>query len=221
MKKWITKKEVTKILDAYSVRKDEFEQVREQDYFYQSRILKGYTITLSEEKQEGKNISIKTGRIIVTHARTNGKKTFQDIWERDKNNQLQFIFRNPWNMPFTDVEFIRDLEEKNRQLMQAGSNLQEQLKQRDSQKLNNENIQHKEQIVSQERIACLEEEIQKLRNKTAHNARGAGRKPSRERQIAIDRLKAMLDEGKSDTEIQEQLNISKATFYRYRKSITN
>ncbi len=221
MKKWITKKEVTKILDAYSVRKDEFEQTGEYGYFYQSKILRGYTITLSEETQEGKGISVKTGRIIVTHARTNGRRTFQDIWERDGDGRLQFCFRNPWNMPFTDAEVIRDLKEQNLQLLREREELLEQLKQGDSQKINDGNARQEERAVLQERVASLEGEIKRLEDKTTHNARGAGRKPSKERQISIGRLKAMLDEGKSDTEIREQLNISRATFYRYKKSIIN
>ena len=221
MKKWITKKEITKILNTYSVQKDEFEQVGEQEYFYQSRLIKGYTITLSEERQEGKDISIKTGRIIVSHSRTNGKKTFQDIWERDENNNLQFCFRNPWDKPFSDMEVIRDLEEENRQLLQAGRKLQEQLKHRDSHKLNNDIDQQEEINMLREKVASLEEEIQKLKNKTTHNARGAGRKPSQERLNMVEQVRTMIDSGRSDVEIQKALNISKSTFYRYKKSISN
>lgn len=221
MKKWITKKDIIKILNTYSVRKDEFKQVGEQEYFYQSQLVKGYTITLSEERQEGKNISIKTGRILVTHARTNGKKTFHDIWERDENNNLQFRFRNPWDKPFSDIEVIRDLEKQNRQLLEAGQKLQEELKQGDSHKLNNDTDQQEELNMLREQVASLEKEIQKLKNETGHNARGAGRKPSRERLNAVEQVKAMLDNGKNDKEIQEILNISKSTFYRYKKSINN
>lgn len=52
-----------------------------------------------------------------------------------------------------------------------------------------------------------------------HNARGAGRKPSLERLKVIGQVKVLIDSGYSDQDIMTQLGISRATFYRYKKSI--
>lgn len=76
MRKWITKKEIDKILRTYSIRKKEFLPAGRKEYFYQSQIVKGYTITISEENEQGINYSEKTGRILVTHTQWNGRKTF-------------------------------------------------------------------------------------------------------------------------------------------------
>ena len=65
------------------------------------------------------------------------------------------------------------------------------------------------------------EELKELQEKTKHNARGAGRKPSEKRLEAIQKVKSLLDAGIDDEEIMQQLNISRATFFRYKRSIKN
>ncbi|MDE7100473.1 MAG: helix-turn-helix domain-containing protein [Anaeroplasmataceae bacterium] len=243
MKKWILKAEVTKILNTYSIRKDEFEAIEKLEYCYQSKYVKGYMITLSEEE----NQSEKTGRILVSHTMSNGKKTYHDIWERDKDDNLQFRFRNSWNQPFSDADYIKDLEEQIQQLKQTGQKLQDQLaleKQKrnvtekkvkeslklpEYQKLKSENetlhslledANHEKKKLL-EQIDILKIEYQKLNNDTIHNARGAGRKPSKERLDSIEHVRTLLDEGHSDQEIIEKLGISRATFYRYKKNINS
>lgn len=200
MKKWITRAEVTKIIDTYSVRKNEFEQVSNINYCYQSKLIKGYMITLSEEQN---NIE-KTGRIIVTHTQDNGKRTYIDIWERDKDNNLQFRFRDLWNQPLSDAEHIKDLERQIEELRQAGIKLQSQLQEN-----------HKLIIDTCRPIQQQEQ------HKPKHNERGAGRKPSQERLNAIEQMQALLKSGMSEQDIMNKLGISRATFYRYKKSINN
>lgn len=200
MKKWITRAEVTKIIDTYSVRKNEFEQVSNINYCYQSKLIKGYMITLSEEQN---NIE-KTGRIIVTHTQDNGKRTYIDIWERDKDNNLQFRFRDLWNQPLSDAEHIKDLERQIEELRQAGIKLQSQLQEN-----------HKLIIDTCRPIQQQEQ------HKPKHNERGAGRKPSQERLNAIEQMQALLKSGMSEQDIMNKLGISRATFYRYKKNINN
>ena len=77
---------------------------------YESIRLKGYVVSLSEETAYGE----KTGRIIATHTRPDGKISLQDIWERNGNGQLIFRFRNLDNAPPADREYIRDLEDENK-----------------------------------------------------------------------------------------------------------
>lgn len=227
MKKWITKFEISKLLKTYSIRKDEFQPVKESGYFFQSQIIKGYTLTISQETINAPNYFKKTGRIIVSHTQFNGKRTYVDIWERDRNGDLQFCFRNLWNQPLSDADYIKELEEKNDQLQQAGRKLQDQLisiqhERIDSQKLIIDTNDNEEVLYLRNQIKELEEKYQKLKNDTnVHNARGAGRKPSKERLNVISQVKSLLESGCSDQGIMNQLGISRATFYRYKKSINN
>ena len=200
-KKWITKKEIAQILKTYSIRKDEFEQVSDINYCYQSKIVNGYIITLSEEQSDH---NYNTGRITVIHTQDNGKRTYIDVWRRDKNNNLCFLCRNLWNQPLSDAEYIKDLEREVQQLRQAGLELQTQLQ--ENQKLISDTVvtdPHHEQPTSK------------------HNERGAGRKPSQERLNAIEQMRVLLESGVSEQNIMKQLGISRATFYRYKRSLKN
>ncbi len=216
MKKLILKSEITKILNTYSVRKDEFEEIKKENLenYYKSKFARGYYIHISEEIEK----STRTGRIIVKHINGNGKITYNDIWERNEENKLEFIFRNTWNQPISDAEYIRDLKEdvelmreQYKKLIIENKNLKEQIE-----NFNKNNSNH-----LQEEIEKLHQENQKLKNEKKHNARGAGRKPSQERINAIEEVQRLLATGTSENEIMNKLGISKATFYRYKKSIKN
>lgn len=190
IKKWITKKEIADILKTYSVRTDEFEQIGTEGYFFQSRFTKGYTISFEPEIQHGTE---KTGRIVISHSKNGGKRTFHDIWERDSNNKLQFMYRNPWNRPFSDYDYICSLEAQIIELKEAGQKLQSQL-------------------------AALAKKNQELINGTKHNARGAGRKADPEHLEAQAReVQNLLADGKTADEVQKIMGISKSSFFRYKK----
>ena len=152
---------------------------------YESIRLKGYVVSLSEETAYGE----KTGRIIATHTRPDGKISLQDIWERNGNGQLIFRFRNLDNAPPADREYIRDLEDENKRLMENGRLLQNKLRElnaespMDSQKLESEcQSLRKELEVSHKLINDYRNELDALKAErsecTRHDARGAGRKPS-------------------------------------------
>ena len=255
-KKWITKSEIAKILETYSVRKDEFQPVRSQGYFFQSRIIKGYTISISQEQIRSKDISEATGRILVSHSQPDGRKTFDDIWQRDPGGTLYFRFRNLWDQPFSDADYIKELEEKNQQLLIAGKKFQEELavshsdmpvpesgselseavhgtavpgtaggtlkpaavRGTEKQEMIHDAVESHKLIYE---INLLKAENERLKNKMKHNARGAGRKPSQERLNAVSQVKSLLDSGCNDQDIIDGLGISRATFYRYKKSIKN
>lgn len=226
-KKWITQAEINKILKTYSIQKDEFIPVDDTKYFYQSQLVKGYTISISEETKDGKNYSEKTGRILVSHSQWNGRKTYNDIWERTKDGVLQFKFRNLWNQPISDVWYIKELEHQVEKLTEAGRNLQEQLKVAESntvhynQKLIIDNDEQNTIKELQEQIKALKQENEQLKSKSKHNARGAGRKPSKDRIKAIDKVRELLQEGYSDSDIIKRLGISIATYYRYKREAIN
>lgn len=203
-KKWITKAEIAKILSVYSIRKNEFEPIGDSGHFYQSKIVKGYTISISQEILEAKDYSEKTGRIVVSHTQHNGKKTFNDIWQRDQDGTLQFRFRNLWNQPFSDSDYIQELKEQLGELKKEISSSSPGLSDRFAQ-LQAENTMLKQQLALY----------------TKHNARGAGRKPSEKRISAIRMVKDLLESGYSDQEILTELGISRSTFYRYKKNVNN
>lgn len=180
-------------------------------------------ITISTEDNGLKS----TKRIIVTHTQDNGKRTYIDVWERDKNNNLHFCFRNLWKQPFSDAEYIKELEHQIKELKDAGFKLQEELKAtRNNDRQENQNliydiIKDNDIKILQKQIETLKQENQNLKRDTRHNTRRAGRKPSKERINAITQVKSLLDKGYSNGDIMELMEISKATFYRYKRECIN
>lgn len=222
-KKRITKKEVADILKSYSVRPNEFEQVGDDGYFFKSSYTKGYTISFEPEIQNG---SVKTGRIIVSHTQNGGKRTFQDLWERDPDGRLQFVFRNPWNRPFADYDYIQELEAQISELKEYGLKLQEQLEKcpgssplETTESLKQElTILRSENEALRNQIVALTEKYDKLIKETKHNARGAGRKANPAHLEAQARkIQGLLDAGKTPVEVQKALRISRSTFFKYKK----
>lgn len=237
-KSGLTRADIERISSTYRLQKNEFRRIEGfETETYESIRLKGYVLSLSEEKTCGK----KTGRVIVTHTRSDGKISLYDIWERDADGQLQFRFRNPRDIPPADRDYIRDLEEENRRLKEAVQQLKGSFslpddsdERMEDHKLNNEDpteIQRlqteilglkKELDISHELITENERELDRLRTRLKdppiHNARGAGRRPSKDRADAVKRCRALSAQGKSRTEIQDILGISSATFYRYKRS---
>lgn len=236
----LTKTDIEKILSIYRLQKNEFRRIEGfEKETYESIRLKGYMVSFSEERVLPNR---KTGRVIVTHTRANGKISLYDIWERDGNGELQFRFRNPRDIPLADRDYIRESEEENKRLKGTGQKLQETLLLPDTSdksiidhRSNNENpteIQKlqteilglkKELDISHKLIIESKRELDRLRtrleNPPIHNARGAGRKPSKDRADAVKRCRALLAQGKSSAEIQDILGISSATFYRYKRSL--
>lgn len=221
-KKWITKKEIEKLIRSYSVRPNEFEPFGNEGYSFKSRYAKGYTISLEQEIQHGNE---KTGRILVSHTKGNGERTYCDIWEWDFERNLQFVFRNPRNVPFTDYSCIHDLETQIKELKEAGCNRQNQLKDSPEtpghlqQELNLLKIENE---TLRNQVSSLEKKVQELINKTQHNARGAGRKADPQKlEDQAKKLQSLLADGKSASEIQETMGISRSTFFRYKKILNS
>lgn len=221
-KKWITKKEVSDILKSYSVRTNEFEQVGDNGYFFKSNYTRGYTISLEPEIHG----SIKTGRVVVSHAQNGGKRTFQDIWERDSDNRLQFKFRNPWDRPFSDHAYIQELEAQILELKEAGQKVQEQLAEHHEPSQGSpEQLQQEitflksENKALQAQVSALTEKYEGLLKKTKHNARGAGRKPDPQHlDSQAKKVQELLDAGKTPVEVQKIMGISRSSFFKYKKS---
>ena len=229
-KKWITKKEIDKLLKSYSVRSNEFEPIGNKGCSFKSNYTKGYVISLEQEIQHG---SEKTGRILVSHTRGNGKRTYCDIWERDSEGELQFIFRNPWNKPFADYDYIHDLESQIKELEKYGQEMKKLIEQRGVESVPEE-VELQDDIYLEVaalksenealhgRIESLEKENQKLINETKHNARGAGRKANTQHlEAQVQEVRDLLQSGKSPAEVQKIMGISRSSFFRYKKFIKN
>lgn len=219
-RKWITKKEITTILKTYSIRKDEFQPFGNDGYCYVSRYAHGYMISITQELQHGTE---KTGRILVTHTQGNGRITFNDIWKRNTDETLQFCFRNPQNIPPSDAAYIKDLEQQISELKSIVQELEIRSKgyqpeqngpqpQIHSLMTENENLR--------KQLGSLTAENQKLLNNSKYNARGAGRKPDPEHlEAQAKKVRSLLAAGKSTSEIQKIMGISRSSVFRYKKSI--
>lgn len=226
-KKGITKKELAYILKSYSIKKGEFELLGNEGLSFKSRFARGYVISFLPEIQHGDE---KTGRIVVSHSRDGGKRTFQDVWGRDAGGRLQFLFRNPWDRPFTDYDYIKGLEIQIDELKEAGRSLQAQLKKCRAARAHPVHPELQGRVTSleaenrelQERVKSLTEENQGLIKKTGHNARGAGRKADPQKlEARAQKVQELLADGKSAAEIQKEMRISRSTYFRYKKFIKN
>ncbi|MCM1235878.1 MAG: hypothetical protein NC489_37785 [Ruminococcus flavefaciens] len=220
-KAWITKSEITKILKTYSIRPDEFQPIDRSpySYSYQSQYAKGYVISIRAEELKAEHYHEETGRILVSHTQQDGRKTFMDVWEHDKNNKLEFKFRNLWNQPLSDADYVKQIEQDNAELNKAGLELQQALKEFKSQSHKNIETDMEKQTLL-EQIQALKQENQQLKEKIG-NAKKAGRPLSQERMGAVRRMQELMSQGCSDKEIMETLDISRATYFRYKKSIKN
>lgn len=65
----------------------------------------------------------------------------------------------------------------------------------------------------------LQKKYEELQNEKKYNARGAGRKPSSERKETIRKMYSMYLLGMTEDEIMCELNISRSTYFRYKKEL--
>lgn len=98
---------INKILDAYSLRRGEFEPVDGAEGHYKSRFPGiNYYIGIEWEFDGAEY----TGRILARHADSTGKRTFTDTWEKDSTGAFIWMYRNPTSVPLSDREAIKDLQ---------------------------------------------------------------------------------------------------------------
>ena len=115
----IRKSIINQILDTYSTKPREFEALEGISGTYRSRFVRGYMITLEAEKILNRD----TGRIIAKHTNGRGKRTFWDVWEKDRDGGYFWLCRNPSDMPPTDAVIIRDLEKELEEVKAAARSL--------------------------------------------------------------------------------------------------
>ena len=119
----ISKTVINQILGCYSVRSKEFEPLEGINGAYKSRYVKDYLIKIKPEMigQE------ETGRIIAIHTDGKGKRTFIDVWEKDRDGGYFWKFRNQANVPLSDAESFRDLEKELETVKAAARKQREEL----------------------------------------------------------------------------------------------
>ena len=223
-KKWITKKEIEEILKMYSVRTNEFRTLTEKRLLYKSNFAKGYYLEILEETLTGRDIVEHTGRILVVHSKWCGQRTYTDIWERDKEGNLQFCFRNLLDEPVSDAEFIRDLQKENEQLKEAGRNLKEQLSKVNENKTISTNAAKLRELLDtaisernhyKELYQNLKNEIDKKRENVGRKKRGES---SASREV-LEAVQNILNNDPENKEPWKTIGIGRATFFRYKKLI--
>lgn len=203
---------INQILDAYSVRPTEFEITEGEGYFYRSKVIKDYHLRLEFEKSQVLNadgtqiVSEKeTGRIIVHHSDSRGRRVFNDIWAPDANGGYYWFCRNTPKEPFTDYRIIQDLEEELKSIKASAQELQKDYA---------------------KTISLLEKQLKinaSLKNNQRFNDTGirkSGRPKETEKQKAkAVKIEELLNDGKSNAEIMDLLDLSRATFFRLKRMI--
>ncbi len=203
---------IDQILNAYSTRPKEFEITEGEGLRYRSKIIKDYHILIEMEKTqllnaEGTEIvsSNETGRIVVHHSDSRGRRVFTDLWAPDKNGVYYWFCRNPQNEPFTDYKIIQNIEDELQRIKAAAQKLQKE---------------------HAETISLLEEQLElnkSLKNnqdvyETSSNKSGRPKETEKQQARANEIEKLLLD-GKSNAEIMQLLNLSRATFFRLKKML--
>jgi hypothetical protein len=205
MKKAITKASIKKIIDTYSVRKDEFELISELSLSYKSKITRNYLIKI-EPDEAGK-------RIFVYHSNGKGKRQFIDTWENG-NNGLEWLYRNSANEPLSDVKTIESYQKEMAEVEKvkaAARELMEQTK--------------REKAEYEDQIEMLKAEIENLKKSrivydTAKESNKQGRPKETERMKAdASKIKELMESGKTNDEIMDILKLKRATFFRLKRLI--
>ncbi len=110
MKKWLTKKDETRIIAAYSIRPGDIKPLDaiEHTYVYFPAARAGKAALLKIERETTKTTI--TGRILVRHSDSEGRIVAVDAWERDDQGLYQWVCRNPAGMPLSDKEVFAAYE---------------------------------------------------------------------------------------------------------------
>ncbi len=224
-KKWITKADIKKILKDYSTRPDEFEPIQKFENHYKSKFARGHVIAIEPEEIKekdiikGEDITSQTGKILVRHCKTNGNVIFTDIWERTKENKMQFCYRQkeaelPDNAAYVQnlKEEIEYLRKKNKELQQKFSDIANKAKIAELEELLDMVIKEKNNY---------QKKYQELKNDTdTKKGWNVGRKKRGESGLSKQTLELVQSILKNDPDNKkpwETYEISRAGFFRYKK----
>lgn len=223
-RKWITKAEVREILKTYSIRKDEFVEIDKIEYYYKSKFAKGYVIAIKPEEIKGKDIVEQTKRILVQHCKSNGEITHTDFWERNKEEKLQFLFRQDKAELPDSAAYVNDLREEIKRLQRKNKNLLQQFSDTSTNKVKETDTAELEKLltVALKERSKYEQLYQKLKNEI-NTRKKAGRKKredSEKSKKLLEEVHFILENEPNNKEPWISLGISRASFFRYKKLIS-
>ena len=203
---------INQILDAYSTRPKEFVPAEGEGYRYRSKVIRDYHILIEAEKKQLLNADgtelvseNETGRIIVHHSDSRGKRVFNDIWAPDANGDYFWFCRNSAKEPFSDHQVIQDLEKNLKNLRESVQELKKG---------------HTETIAELTKQLELYKSLKNTQGIIATNSKKSGRpKETEKKLLQANEINSLLCEGKSNEEIMQLLDLSKSTFFRLKKLI--
>lgn len=217
-KKWITKTDIKKILKDYSIRSDEFEPVQKFENHYKSKLARGYVIAIEPEEIKekdiikGEDIIEQTGRILVRHCKANGNVVYTDIWERTKENKLQFCCRQKEAELPDNAMYVQDLKEEIEYLRKKSLDIANKAKIAELEELLDMVIKEKN---------SYQKKYQELKNDTdTKKGWSVGRKKRGESESTKEMLKLVkniLENDPDNKKPWETYKISRAGFFRYKK----
>lgn len=114
-KKWITKAEEKQIIQTYELYKGEIVHYQDKEHIYEITTVRRSgrkKCALIKVEPEADPYIHDMPRIMVRHSDSNGQTIFVDVWDRDTEGKLYWKYRNPINVPLSDREAIRQIEEK-------------------------------------------------------------------------------------------------------------
>ena len=200
----LTKTQKNQIIKAYCVTKAEYEE-KAPDFFYH----RGLHCSLKISKSE-----TEPNTVIVTRTDGHGRIQFRDRWTMEKDGTPCFLTSNPANVPLSDVQIIKDLEQEIVLLKQEGTKLKEMASLSNS---NNDIVAEKRIDILKSENQALKAEISELEGKL-HRKGKAGRKENAERKEALhNQIDNLLHARMDEKKICAKLGISRATFFRYKK----
>lgn len=146
--------------------------------------------------------------VTVHHTDDTGRIIYKEFWQLNADDSVRYVSRENPKEPLSDeerwdVKHYRDMfyktNDENRKLQRQNEDLLVQVKK-------------------------LEKELSKIKNRELiqtvkkHNERGAGRhKMDDKQQKLLGKFRQLKESGLTKVEIQELMNISDATYFRYQK----
>ena len=200
----LTKTQKNQIIKAYCVTKAEYEE-KAPDFYYH----RGLHCSLKISKSE-----TEPNTVIVTRTDGHGRIQFRDRWILEKDGTPCFLTSNPANVPLSDVQIIKDLEQEIVLLKQEGTKLKEIAS------ISNSNSDtHDEDYIVNLKVEnqALKAKLYELEAKMSRKGK-AGRKENMERKETLrDHIDTLIHAGMHEKEICVKLGISRTTFYRYKQ----
>lgn len=202
----LTKRQKEEILKAYTISKAEYKEKRE-NFFINSGLHSGIIFS---------DIETEPGYFEVRRTDANGNTKFRDRWKKEKDGSMTFISSNPIEVPLSDIEIIKDLQEENEKLKEAGRELKKQLANPGASIVSENDLLELYEL--REENEKLKKELSDIREKLTRRGRAGRPEDTEKKELLHDKITKLMESGKTEKEICKELEISRATYFRYKKS---